>query len=113
MARKQQWRTNHFLKEATKRAFLYWTVAEQNHSQPILENIKIYIENKKNTTTNDWDQLIQKEAVEKLFKKSEFPKEYTRLKHPKHPKLIELLSNASKQIIEEMINQHIKKNNNK
>ena len=31
----------HFLKEATKKAFLYWTVTEQNHSQPIIENIKM------------------------------------------------------------------------
>ena len=44
-----------FLKEATKKAFLYWTVAEQNHSQPIIENIKMYVENKKNITINDWD----------------------------------------------------------
>ena len=64
----------------------------------------MYIENKKNITISDWDQLIQQEAIGRLFKNSEIPKEYTRLKHLKHPKLIELLSNAPKHIIEEMIN---------
>ena len=76
-----------FLKEATKKAFLYWTVAEQNQSKPIIESMKMYVENKMNITINDWDQLIQQEAVERLFKNSEIPKEYTRLKNLKHSKL--------------------------
>jgi len=62
------------LNEAIKKAFLYWNVAEQKQSQPIIENIKIYVENKKNTTINDWDQLIL-QSVERLFQNSEIPKE--------------------------------------
>jgi len=62
------------LNEAIKKAFLYWNVAEQKQSQPKIENIKIYVENKKNTTINDWDQLIL-QSVERLFQNSEIPKE--------------------------------------
>ena len=63
-----------FLNEAIKKAFLYWNVAEQKQSQPIIENIKMYVENKKNKTINDWDQLIL-QSVESLFHYSEIPKE--------------------------------------
>ena len=89
-----------FLIEAAQKAFLHWTEVEQNHDQPVINQIKNFLQNKKTIPISQWNHLIKEEAIKRLFKNTSIPDEIKNLKNLKHPRLIEALSNAPKHIIE-------------
>ena len=89
-----------FLIEAAQKAFLHWTEVEQNHDQPVINQIKNFLQNKKTIPISQWNHLIKEEAIKRHFKSTSIPDEIKNLKNLKHPRLIEALSNSPKHIIE-------------
>lgn len=55
-----------------------------------------------------FDNIIYEEAAKRLYRNEQIPIEIKRLTKCKLPRIIELLSNAPKHIIEQMIDSHNK-----
>ena len=101
-------RLTKFYKEAVKQTFKVWLKVEPNNTQNILKLIDEFLTNGNLKDIEIFDKIIYEEAAKRLYRNEEIPIEVKRLTKCKLPRIIELISNAPKHIIEQMIDSHNK-----
>jgi len=82
---------------------------EPNNTKEILKLIDEFISNGNLKSLETFDDIIYGEATKRVYKDGHIPLEIKKLTKCKLPRIIELLSNAPKHIIEQMINSYNKK----
>ena len=88
-----------FLYEASKKAMHAWIKVEENNTPEIKELINEYIEGNKFIQIEEWENKIYLEALKRLFRNNNIPNKITKQIKMKTPNIINLLSNAPKHII--------------
>ena len=101
-----------FYKETIKQTFLVWLKVEPNNTKETLKLIDEFLTNGKLKSLETFDNVIYEEAAKRLYKDGQIPLEIKKLTKCKLPRIIELLSNAPKHIIDQMIDSHNKKKDN-
>ena len=90
-----------FLYESSKKAFIIWNKVEENNTDEIKKLIRDYIEGNRFISLEEWEAIIYKEAIRRLFRNDKIPESIINKEKLKAPNLINLLSNALKHIIED------------
>ena len=92
-----------FIKKAIKETFKVWIKVEKNNTTEILKLIDEVISKDKIIELERFEKIIYIEAAKRLFRNNNPPGNIAKLAKINHPRLIELLSNAPKHIIDQMI----------
>ena len=88
-----------FLYESSKKAFIIWNKVEENNTDEIKKLIRDYIEGNRFISLEEWEAIIYKEAIRRLFRNDKIPESIINKEKLKAPNFINLLSYAPKHII--------------